>query len=209
MYRCSQCGKNNDAVYKFCLGCGASAPHQQREPEPTPHAWPGAAGQLRCGACGTMNAPGNAFCSSCAHKFERVPAAAGMPGAPAANAAMAGPTYREFAPRLAFALYTAHQQVTTRPDHHAHVAIIAGSILAVARAIQSRIAPSHAVMGDAGSIAIRDGAFAQDDPLVAAFGQVSEFCRQHAHDDAGLAMAAADPELAGRAQALADALRMR
>ncbi len=128
---------------------------------------------------------------------------------PAAGPAASGPTFRDFAPRLAFALFTAHQHVTTRPDHHAHVAIIAGSILAVARAIQSRIAPSHAVMGDAGSLAIRDGGFAQDDPLVVAYGQIFEFCRQHARDDAGLAAAAADADLAARAQALADALRMR
>ncbi len=212
MYRCSQCGQDNQATYKFCLGCGASAPHGTREPEPTPHAWPGAAGgggggQQRCGACGTMNSPANAFCSSCAHKFER--AVPGGMQAQAGQAGQAGQTFRDFAPRLAFALFTAHQHVTTRPDHHAHVAIIAGSILAVARTIQSRVAPTPAVMGDAGAIAIRDGAFAQDDPIVVAYGQVLEFCRQHAHDDAGLAASAADPELAGRAQALADALRMR
>ena len=198
MYRCASCGKENPATYDFCLGCGAAAP--AREPEPTQHR---SAGQLVCRACGSMNWPQTTFCVSCAQRL----VVDSVPVAPAA-------TFRDFAPRLAYALYIAHQQLTTRRDHTAHVAILAGGILAVARAIQGRVAPSLAVLGEAGSLAIRDGAFAQDDPLVVSHSQIADLCRHYGgptypRDDAGLAAASVDPDLAGRAQALADALRTR
>lgn len=198
MVRCKSCGKDNEDRYAFCLGCGAAASPRMREPERG--AEPGAGGVM-CPYCAAMNAPNFVFCSKCANRLD------GRQASPEGAT-----TFRDFAPRLAYALYIAHQQVTTRPDRRAHVAIIAGAILAAARCIQTRSAPSPAAIGGAPDLAITDGGFAPQDPLVVAYGQVAELFRaygqsHHPRDDAGLSTASADPELAGRAQALADALR--
>lgn len=125
MYRCQKCGKDNQDVYKFCLGCGAHAPERRpREPNP---------GEVPCPSCGLPNPAQLRFCQGCG-------------GGLAASAAGAT-TFRDFAPRIVYALYIAHQQVTTRPDHQAHVAIIAGAILAAARSMQTGVTPSIAVLG--------------------------------------------------------------
>jgi len=151
-------------------------------------------GSMRCPACGAVNSARNVFCLGCARKLEHGPSGHGV---------------RDFLPQLAQALYAAQQSVSTGTRQHAHVAIIAGSILAVARSIQNRVSPSVAVLGEAPLIAMRDGGFAQNDPLVVAFGHVADFCRNHPRDDAALAAAAVDPELSARAQSLADTLRAR
>ena len=80
--------------------------------------------------------------------------------------------------------------------------------------LQSGVAPNPTVLGEAAGIAIRDGGFVNEDPLVIAYGQIHDFSRRYGdatypRDDGGLATAAKDPELAGRAQALADSLRAR
>ncbi len=199
MYRCGKCGKDNQDHYQFCLGCGegASSEPRARRPERSQEPNPG---DIQCSACGVYNSPNYAFCLSCASALQ--------------SSQTSATTFRDFAPRIAYALYIAHQQVTTRPDHHAHVAIIAGAILAAARSLQSGVAPGPTVLGQAAAIAIRDGGLVNEDPLVIAYGQIYDFSQRYGHpthprDDAGLAAAANDPELAGRAQALADALRAR
>ncbi len=68
----------------FCDICGAAipsvapAPAAAPQPQPMPVApaqQPGPAGQVRCGSCGAMNAPGQAFCDNCGQSLR-----AGGPG---------------------------------------------------------------------------------------------------------------------------------
>lgn len=68
MITCSKCGRENEASFKFCLGCGGpvTAPAAPKSAAPA------------CPQCATPITPGQKFCGSCGCKLE-VAAAAPAP----------------------------------------------------------------------------------------------------------------------------------
>ena len=87
---CSLHHENPDGS-AFCDECGeplagaapvaTATPDASVPPAPAPAAAPVAGGQV-CPSCGTVNPPGEAFCSNCGVSLLDTPAAAAMPAAP-------------------------------------------------------------------------------------------------------------------------------
>jgi hypothetical protein len=79
-WQCVKCGKQNQAHYRFCLGCANPAPGAQAA-EPVPAK--ATTGGLKHCSCGASNEGHYKFCLSCGEALVEGPAVASPPQAPA------------------------------------------------------------------------------------------------------------------------------
>ena len=70
MIICPGCGKEINAVGRFCNLCGANITMPEPEPEPDPKPAPE---RLFCNQCGKEVAAGSAFCNHCGNKLDENP----------------------------------------------------------------------------------------------------------------------------------------